>query len=183
MKILDRGRGAGFVGSHFALALKQVFTGSRVIALDNLKRRGSELNVPRLRSGGVEFIHGDVRNPADLDITKPDWIIECSAEPSALAGRNGDVDYLVHTNLLGTYHCLELARRHRSKMVFLSTSRVYPIHGSSSYPLTNKKLASHSGHISTGSSKMGLLKTSRLEGQNSLWRDQASFRNVDCRIC
>ena len=63
-----------------------MFTGNRVIALDNLKRRGSELNVPRLRSGGVEFIHGDVRNQADLDITKPDWIIECSAEPSALDG-------------------------------------------------------------------------------------------------
>ena len=85
MKILVTG-GAGFVGSHLALAFKQVFTGSRVIALDNLKRRGSELNVPRLRSGGVEFIHGDVRNPADLDITKPDWIIECSAEPSAMDG-------------------------------------------------------------------------------------------------
>ncbi len=115
------------MGSHLALALKQKFTDSKVIALDNLKRRGSELNLPRLRSGGVEFIQGDVRNPSDLDVTQPDWIIDCSAEPSALAGRNGDIDYLVHTNLLGTYHCLELARKHQAKMVFLSTSRVYPI--------------------------------------------------------
>ena len=29
-------------------------------------RRGSELNLPRLREAGVEFLHGDVREPADL---------------------------------------------------------------------------------------------------------------------
>ncbi|HIN48273.1 MAG TPA: NAD-dependent epimerase/dehydratase family protein, partial [Deltaproteobacteria bacterium] len=106
-KILVTG-GAGFVGSHLALALKEKFSSSKVIALDNLKRRGSELNLSRLSQGGVEFLHGDVRNPGDLGFMELDWIIECSAEPSALAGRFGDTDYLVHTNLLGTYHSLEL---------------------------------------------------------------------------
>ena len=38
----------------------------RVVALDNLRRRGSELQVPRLLAG-VEFVHGDVRNPEDLE--------------------------------------------------------------------------------------------------------------------
>jgi CDP-paratose 2-epimerase len=39
----------------------------------------------------------------------------------------GDTEYLVRTNLLGAYHCLELARRHSAQMIFLSTSRVYPV--------------------------------------------------------
>jgi len=34
---------------------------------------------------------------------------------------------LMETNFLGTYRCLEKARQWRSKVVFLSTSRVYPI--------------------------------------------------------
>lgn len=119
--------GAGFVGSNLAIRLKQQFPEETVTALDNLKRRGSELNLPRLKAAEVEFVHGDVRNPADLDFSNVRWIIECSAEPSALAGRDGGTDYLVQTNLLGTYHCLELARRQQASLIFLSTSRVYPI--------------------------------------------------------
>jgi CDP-paratose 2-epimerase len=35
----------------------------------------------------------------------------------------------VHTNLLGAYHCFEAAARHGAQVVFLSTSRVYPVAG------------------------------------------------------
>ncbi len=34
---------------------------------------------------------------------------------------------MIYTNLLGTVNCLELARRTHADMIFLSTSRVYPI--------------------------------------------------------
>ena len=56
-----------------------------------------------------------------------DLILECSAEPSVLAGYGGTPDYVVNTNLLGTVNCLELARRTNADMLFLSTSRVYPL--------------------------------------------------------
>jgi CDP-paratose 2-epimerase len=60
--------GAGFVGSNLAVMLKNKYPEWRIMALDNLKRRGSELNVPWLKSAGVEFVHGDVRNREDLCI-------------------------------------------------------------------------------------------------------------------
>jgi CDP-paratose 2-epimerase len=44
-----------------------------------------------------------------------------------MAGVDGNPDYVVRTNLLGAYNCLELARRTGAQLVFLSTSRVYPI--------------------------------------------------------
>ena len=44
-----------------------------------------------------------------------------------MSGVDGDTGYLVHTNLTGAYNCLELARRDGAFMVFLSTSRVYPV--------------------------------------------------------
>src|SRR5262245_49899406 len=54
--------GAGFVGSHLAIALKKRWPAADVVALDNLYRRGSELNLPRLESSGVVFHRGDVRD-------------------------------------------------------------------------------------------------------------------------
>jgi len=44
-----------------------------------------------------------------------------------MAGVDGATGFLVHTNLLGAYHCLEEAARHRAQVIFLSTSRVYPV--------------------------------------------------------
>jgi CDP-paratose 2-epimerase len=76
----------------------------------------------------VQFIHGDVRSPDDLlAVTDIDALVECSAEPSVMAGVGGSPDYLVQTNLVGAYNCLELARRDGAQVVFLSTSRVYPV--------------------------------------------------------
>jgi CDP-paratose 2-epimerase len=120
--------GAGFIGASLALELAARHADWEVVALDNLHRRGSELNLPRLREGGVRFVHGDVREPEDLRAAGPfDALLECSAEPSAMAGVDGATGFLVRTNLLGAYHCLEAAAREQAQVVFLSTSRVYPV--------------------------------------------------------
>jgi CDP-paratose 2-epimerase len=120
--------GAGFIGASVAIALAKRHPSWHVVSLDNLKRRGSELNLPRLREAGVEFVHGDVRELDDLS-TLPaiDALVECSAEPSVMAGVDGSPDYLVKSNLFGAYNCLELARRREAFVVFLSTSRVYGV--------------------------------------------------------
>lgn len=122
--------GAGFVGSNIALRLKGDEPGARVLALDNLKRRGSELNLPRLREAGVDFVHGDVRERSDLrGLPRIDALVECSAEPSVVAGYEGGAQYVQDTNLVGTLNCLDLVARDKADLLFLSTSRVYPIAG------------------------------------------------------
>jgi CDP-paratose 2-epimerase len=134
-KILVTG-GAGFVGSNLALNWKRHAPETEVIALDNLKRRGSELALPRLRAGGVTFQHGDVRTQEDLEAVGPvDLMIECSAEPSVHAGYGQSPGYLVNTNLTGLINCLEHLRRTGGDLVFLSSSRVYPIAALRALPL------------------------------------------------
>jgi len=120
--------GAGFVGSRIALALAES-RDFKVTALDNLKRRGSELNLPVLLEAGIDFVHGDIRIPGDLEAAGGnfDLMIEASAEPSVAAGQNGSPTYVIATNLAGTANCLEFARRRAGRFLFLSTSRVYSI--------------------------------------------------------
>jgi CDP-paratose 2-epimerase len=120
--------GAGFVGANVSISLGRRHPDWEITAFDNLRRRGSELNLVRLREADVRFVHGDVRQIGDLeDVGEVDAVVECSAEPSVLAGLDSGLDFLVQTNLFGAYNCLEVARRHGAVFVLLSTSRVYPV--------------------------------------------------------
>ncbi|MHB8876810.1 MAG: NAD-dependent epimerase/dehydratase family protein [Myxococcaceae bacterium] len=126
MRIVITG-GAGFVGSSLATTFRAKHPKAEIFAFDNLKRRGSELNLERFRQHGISFVHGDVRQPEDLAELPStfDLLIDASAEPSVLAGLTGSPAYLLSTNLGGTLNCLELVRARGKALVFLSTSRVY----------------------------------------------------------
>jgi CDP-paratose 2-epimerase len=169
-KILVTG-GAGFVGSNLALNWKRDFPHAEVIALDNLKRRGSELALPRLRAGGVSFQHGDVRSPEDLAAAGPvDLMIECSAEPSVHAGYGQSPGYLVNTNLTGLINCLEHLRGTGGDLVFLSSSRVYPIAALRALPLIrqgDRLVPSQAGQ--PGWSENGISEAFPLTGARSLY--------------
>ena len=170
-KVLITG-GAGFVGSCLGLGLAQRYPDWQITALDNLKRRGSELNLPRLKQAGIEFIHGDVRNIEDLDpvALQPDLILECSAEPSVLAGYNSP-GYVLQTNLVGTINCLELARQTKADFIFLSTSRVYPIAHLSSlkYSETETRFQLLDQQALPGVSGEGIAEEFPLDGSRSLY--------------
>ncbi len=171
MKILVTG-GAGFIGSHVGIALKRVMPDATVTAFDNLRRRGSELALPRLRAGGVAFVHGDVRSPDDIEAVGPvDVLIECSAEPSVHAGYGTSPAYVVQTNLIGLVNCLDHLRRHGGDLVFLSTSRVYPIAGLRAIPLEchGARFDVTRGLTGPGWSTAGITEAFPLGGSRSLY--------------
>jgi CDP-paratose 2-epimerase len=171
MRILITG-GAGFVGSYLALTFKRENPDSTVVAFDNLKRRGSELALQRLTAGGVEFRHGDIRNPEDFaDAGSFDLLVECSAEPSVQAGLYRGERYLINTNLIGTINCLDHARRHAAAVVFLSTSRVYPIAPLRELPLvlTESRFVIPESHSGLGWSARGINESFPLAGSRSLY--------------
>lgn len=163
--------GAGFVGSNVALKLRHDFPDISIVVLDNLKRRGSELSLKRLQAAGIPFIHGDIRNKEDLIFDTIDLLIECSAEPSVMAGIHSPPDYLINTNLIGTLNCLELARKHNASCLFLSTSRVYPISyiNSLRFEETPTRFALSDGQKLAGASAKGIAEDFPLDKPRSLY--------------
>lgn len=123
MKILITG-GAGFVGANLARYLTEA--GHRVTVLDNLVRRGSELNLPRLKERGIQFLHGDVRSKEDF-VAAPrdiDVILECCAQPSAIDGYANPL-FDINNNTIGLLNTLEYARACDAGLIFWSTNKTY----------------------------------------------------------
>ena len=94
-----------------------------------------------MKHGGIQFVHGDIRNRSDLDDIAGnfDVLIEASAEPSVHAGVEGSPSYVIETNLVGTLHCLEFARKRVDRSIFMSTSRVYSLAPLKRIPLREDK--------------------------------------------
>jgi CDP-paratose 2-epimerase len=169
MRVLVTG-GAGFVGANLCVGLAARHPEWELIALDNLYRRGSELNRPRLEAAGVRFAQADVREPSALAaVGEIDALIECSAEPSAVLGE--DTAYAVHTNIAGAYNCLELARRDGAQLLFLSTSRVYPFEalGRLAYEEGETRFQLRSEQDLPGASAAGISEEFPLAGARTLY--------------
>ena len=143
MRILITGA-AGFVGTSLASALRAAIAGVDLIGIDNLSRPGSEINRSALRALGVRLFHGDLRLASDVDaLPAVDWVIDAAANPSVLAGIDGQSSprQLVEHNLGGTLHLLEYCRRHGAGLILLSTSRVYSIPALAELPVSPREEA------------------------------------------
>ena len=127
MKILITGI-CGFAGASIAKTLLQSYSNLQIVGLDNFSRKGSEVNIPKLTNLGIDLIRGDIRSQSDIDaLPQVDWLIDCAANPSVLAGLDGQSSsrQLMEHNLLGTINLLEYCKKHKAGLILLSTSRVY----------------------------------------------------------
>jgi CDP-paratose 2-epimerase len=128
MKILITG-GCGFVGSNLALFLKDAK--HKIASLDNFSRKGSRYNFQLLKKRKIKNFNIDVSNYLKISkLPKFDLIIDCCAEAAVEVSRN-KFDEVINTNLIGTINILKKAKKDKSKIIFLSSSRVYPIKNTS----------------------------------------------------
>jgi len=141
MKILISGI-CGFVGSSLARALREAESSFSVCGFDNFIRPGSETNRLALRKIGVRVFHADVRCPSDFEtLPDADWVIDAAANPSVLAGADGQSSsrQLLEHNLAGTINLLEYCKARKAGFILLSTSRVYSIPALAQLPVIERK--------------------------------------------
>lgn len=119
-KILIVG-GAGYIGSHVALAFQEA--GAEVTVLDNLSTGRRENLQP-----GMELIEGDLQLPgllADLFRQRFDGVVHLAAQKAAGESMVKPELYS-RQNLIGSLNLLEAyARQPHSRLIFSSTAAVY----------------------------------------------------------
>ena len=126
MKILITG-GCGFIGSNLAIFLKKKIKNLKIFSLDNLFRKGSRINLKNLNNSNIKNYKIDIKNYKKISkLPQFDIIIDCCAEPAIEVSKH-DPDRVINTNLIGTYNLLKKSIIDKSKIIFLSTSRVYSI--------------------------------------------------------
>ena len=124
MKILITG-GCGFVGSNLALFLKK--KGFAVHTLDNLTRKGSKYNSNLLKKQKIKNYKINISNIKKIkSLPKYDLILDCCAEAAVEISKN-DFDKVINTNLIGTINILKKSKNDKSKIIFISSSRIYPL--------------------------------------------------------
>lgn len=171
MEILVCG-GAGFVGSSICMYLSEKYPDYKILSFDNLRRRGSELNISKLTKQGITFIHGDIRNKEDLEnIPFFDVLIDASAEPSVLAGLDSNPNYVIQNNLIGTINCLQICHKYKAKFILMSTSRVYPINKieGASFIENDQRFTFTDDQKEVGISKLGISEKLDLWGPKSFY--------------
>tara|TARA_Y100001970_G_scaffold290848_1_gene425961 strand:+ start:231 stop:1238 length:1008 start_codon:yes stop_codon:yes gene_type:complete len=135
MKILITG-GCGFVGTNICLYLEA--KGFEVHSLDNLSRKGSRYNLLLLKKRKIKNFKYNIENFKNIQkLPKYDLVIDCCAE-TAVEFSKKDLNKVFNTNLLGTFNILKKIKKDNSKIIYLSTSRVYPI--SFKYKIIKSKL-------------------------------------------
>lgn len=117
--------GCGFIGSNLCLFLKK--KGFKISSLDNLSRRGSILNLSRIKKLKIINYKIDIQDTKKiLKLPKFDFIIDCSALVEAKVNKER-IKKVLSVNFMGTNNLLLKAVKDHSKIIFLSTSRVYSI--------------------------------------------------------
>ena len=124
MKILITG-GCGFLGINLALFLKK--KGFTVHTLDNLTRKGSKYNSNLLKKQKIKNYKINISNIKRIkSLPKYDLILDCCAEAAVEISKN-DFDKVINTNLIGTINILKKSKNDKSKIIFISSSRIYPL--------------------------------------------------------
>ena len=118
--------GCGFIGANFVRYVAHNHPDVRITVLDKLTYAGNPQNIAGLPQSQVELVQGDICDVALLERIVPghDAIVHFAAE-SHNDNSIANPEPFITTNVEGTFHLLEAARKHDVRFHHISTDEVY----------------------------------------------------------
>jgi UDP-glucuronate decarboxylase len=132
--------GAGFLGSHLCDYL--IKDGARVICVDNLFT-GNKKNIEHLRDNkNFKFINHNIIEPLTLEEGAIDQIYNLACPASPIHYQFNPVE-TVKANTIGVINMLEVAKKHKARILQTSTSEIY------GDPLEHPQKETYRGNVNT----------------------------------
>lgn len=118
--------GCGFIGANFVRYVAHNHPDVHITVLDKLTYAGNPQNIAGLPQSQVELVQGDICDAALLERIVPghDSIVHFAAE-SHNDNSIANPEPFITTNVEGTFHLLEAARKHDVRFHHISTDEVY----------------------------------------------------------
>lgn len=126
MKVLVTG-GLGFIGSNFIIMIKKKYPSWKIINVDAEISGSNKKNLSEIKNyKNYEYVKGNITNKKLIDklVAKIDWVINFAAESHVDRSINNPESF-VKSNYVGTYTILESIRKHKKKLIQISTDEVF----------------------------------------------------------
>lgn len=125
MRILVTG-GLGFIGSNFILHTLQKHPDFTITNIDACLSGSNLQNITNLKKSNYSFIKQNITNKKIIEklITNVDVVINFAAE-SHVDRSIIDPKAFIDSNIIGVYTILEAVRKHKKKMIQISTDEVF----------------------------------------------------------
>ena len=126
MKILVTG-GLGFIGSNFILYLAKKYPEFKIINVDAEFVGSNKANLVQLKNKkNYQYVKGNITNQKLMDslVAKADVVFNFAAE-SHVDRSISNPRVFIDSNVLGAYTVLESVRKHKTKLVHISTDEVF----------------------------------------------------------
>jgi len=125
MKILVTG-GLGFIGSNFIIQLTKKYPKFKITNLDAYLPGSNVNNIDVNKIRNYTFCRGNINNKGVLDklVSKSDIIVNFAAESHVDRSIKNPKPF-INSNILGVYSILEAVRKHKKKLIQISTDEVF----------------------------------------------------------
>jgi dTDP-glucose 4,6-dehydratase len=125
MRLLVTG-GLGFIGSNFILRVLEKHPDFKITNIDACLPGSNPRNLPKLTAKNYSYVKGNIMNNKIIEklISKSDIVINFAAE-SHVDRSILDPKPFIDSNIIGTYTILEAIRKHKKKLIQISTDEVF----------------------------------------------------------
>ncbi|MEM3062874.1 MAG: dTDP-glucose 4,6-dehydratase [Nitrososphaerota archaeon] len=125
MRLLVTG-GLGFIGSNFILYALEKYPRFKIMNIDACLSGSNLRNLAGLRNKNYNYYKGNITNKKIIDklVSSTDVVINFAAE-SHVDRSIIDAKPFINSNIIGVYTILESIKKHRKKMIHISTDEVF----------------------------------------------------------